>query len=104
VSVQRPRFMSAVAAGVAGLDDIEGMRPLLQDLGRRNVSQGIKPGHYVTFGKALLWAFEQSLAEAFTPPVKEAWSALHVFVSAVMLQGADAREVFKPREQTQLAV
>jgi hemoglobin-like flavoprotein len=103
-SVQRPRFMTAVATAVSGLDDVEGMRALLQDLGRRNVSEGIRPGHYVTFGKALLWTFEQTLADAFTPPVKEAWAALHAFVSAVMLQAADARDVFKTREPAQLAV
>jgi hemoglobin-like flavoprotein len=104
VSVQRPRFMTAVGAAVSGLDDVERMRSLLSDLGRRHLSQGIKPGHYVTFGKALLWTFEQSLADAFTPPVKDAWAALHAFVSAVMAQGAEACDVFKPREQAQLAV
>lgn len=104
VDVQRRRFTMAVAAAVSGLDDVEAMRSLLQDLGRRNLSQGIRPSHYVTLGKALLWTFEQTLAEAFTPPVKDAWAALHAFVSAAMLQGVEARDVFKPREQTQMAV
>jgi len=99
----RPRFMKAVGAAVAGLGELDATRAAL-DLGRRSLSRGIRPGHYVTFGKALLWALEQSLGEDFTPPVREAWAALCAFVSRTMLQGAEAREGQKPLERAQLAV
>jgi hemoglobin-like flavoprotein len=113
---QRPRFMKAVAASVSGMDDLEAMRPLLHELGRRQAADGLRESHHVTIGKALLWTFEQSLAEDFTPPVKDAWAALYAILSSAMIQGAQAtsqvvtpgvagvREVPKPREQRQLAV
>jgi hemoglobin-like flavoprotein len=85
---QRPRFMKAVAASLNALDDLEAMRPFLNELGRHQATDGVRDGHYVTIGKALLWTFEQSLAEHFTPPVKDAWAALYGQLSSAMIQGA----------------
>jgi hemoglobin-like flavoprotein len=113
LDTQRPRFMKAVAASVSGMDDLEAMRPLLNDLGKRQAADGLRESQYVTIGKALLWTFEQSLAEDFTPPVKDAWAALYALLSSAMIQGAQSltqvvtpgvREVPKPREHRQLAV
>jgi hemoglobin-like flavoprotein len=98
LTAQRPRFMKAVAAAVAGLDDMEAMRTELLDLGRQNLSRGIQPGHYDTLGKALLWTFEHSLAEDFTPPMKEAWAVLYADVSRTLLQAALVREGHAPRD------
>jgi hemoglobin-like flavoprotein len=117
---QRPRFMNAVGAAVAGLDDMDALRHTLLDVGRQNLSQGVLPGHYDTLGKALLWAFEQSLAEEFTPLVKEAWAALHaeaLHVEALQVEealhvdgpratrdGGELREGAPARERIQLAL
>ena len=101
---QRPRFTSAIAAIVNGVDDLGGMLPFLQDLGKRFALEGVREGHYVTMGKALLWTFEQTLAEHFTPAVKDAWAALYAFVTSAMLPGADSREAIKPLGRTLLAV
>jgi hemoglobin-like flavoprotein len=104
LSVQRPSFMRAMAAAVNGLDEVEGERTVLQDLGLDSQSRGIEPGHYVTLGKALLWAFEQALAEDFTPLVKDAWAVLCASVSGAMLQGAEPQEAYSPRGLTRLAM
>ena len=102
--VLRARFTRAVATAVASLDGIGLASPLLHELGRRQGALGFRPGTYVTLGKALLWTFEQILAEDFSPPVKEAWAALYADVSSAMIEGAEPREVIKPLERTQLAV
>jgi hemoglobin-like flavoprotein len=104
LSIQRPRFMRAMATAVNGQDDVERPRTVLQDLGLENPSQGIESGHYVTLGKALLWTFEQTLAEEFTPLVKDAWVVLYASLSGAMLQDAEPREAYEPRELTQLAM
>jgi hemoglobin-like flavoprotein len=110
---QRPRFLKAVAAAVNGMDDLEAMRPLLNELGKRQAAEGLRESHYVTIGKALLWTFEQSLAEDFTPPVKDAWATLYARLSSAMIQGAQCtaqavtpgvREVPRPRAHRLLAV
>jgi hemoglobin-like flavoprotein len=119
LAAQRPRFMNAVGAAVAGLDDTDALRPTLLDVGRQNPSQGVLPGHYDTLGKALLWTFEQSLAEEFTPLMKEAWAALHaealrveaLHAEALHVEGSrgardagELREGAPARERIQLAV
>jgi hemoglobin-like flavoprotein len=58
-------------------------------LSRMHVDIGVRPGHYVTMGNALLWTLEQSLAEDFTPRVKDAWSAAYQVFSALLIR-ADA--------------
>ena len=65
------------------------LAPCLDGLSRMHVDIGVRPGHYVTMGNALLWTLEQSLAEDFTARVKDAWSAAYQVVSALMIQ-ADA--------------
>jgi hemoglobin-like flavoprotein len=104
VEVQRQRFTAAVSTAVGAVDDIGVLLPALPELGRRQGALGFRPGTYVTMGKALLWTFEQILAEDFTPPVKEAWAGLYNQVSGAMMQGAELREAVKPLERIQLAV
>jgi len=104
LQAQRLRFVKAIGAVVGGLEDPAGMLPLLQDVGRRLSLQGLREGHYVQMGKALLWTFEQTLADQFTAPVKEAWASLYAFVSSAMLTATESRELYKPRERTQLAM
>lgn len=104
LQAQRHRFLKAFGALMAGLDDLPGMLPLLHDVGRRLAHQGFREGQYVSMGKALLWTFEQTLAEQFTPAVKEAWASLYAFVSSAMIGAPELRELYRPRERTQLAM
>jgi hemoglobin-like flavoprotein len=97
LTAQRPRFTNALGAAVAGLDDTDAQRPTLLDVGRQNLTQGVLPGHYDTLGKALLWTFEQSLAEEFTPLMKEAWAALHAEALDVEVPDAEVLHVEAPR-------
>ena len=104
LEVQRVRFINAVGAAVGALDDLQQLLPAVYELGRRQQAEGVSDGHYVTVGKSLLWTFEQTLAEDFTPPVKDAWAALYAQLSSVLVQNPAPREVHKPRGRTQLAV
>jgi len=93
-----------VGAAVGAVDDLQPLLPSVYELGRRQQAEGVRDGHYVTVGKALLWTFEQTLAEDFTPPVKDAWAALYAQLSNVLIQSPAPREVQKPRGRTQIAV
>jgi hemoglobin-like flavoprotein len=75
-----------------GLEEPGRLAPCLEGLSRMHVDIGVRPGHYVTMGNALLWTLEQSLAEDFTPRVKDAWSAAYQVLSALLIQ-ADAAAV-----------
>lgn len=85
------RLMRAMGALVTGLADLDAMLPVARDIGRRHAGYGVRTGHYTTFGKAWLWTLEQTLAEDFTPSVKDAWAAVYALVSSVMIEAAEGR-------------
>lgn len=44
----------------------------------------IPPDSFEPVGAALLWTLEQGLGEAFTPPVRRAWTEIYTALSATM--------------------
>jgi hemoglobin-like flavoprotein len=86
---QGTELMAAIGLAVERLEQPSSIAPCLEELSRSHVGYGLRTGHYVTIGDALLWTLEQSLAEDFTPRVKEAWQATYQLLSALMIE-ADA--------------
>ena len=82
-------LMAMIGVVVAKLGNLETIMPALQDLGRRHASYGVQPRHYQTVGAALLWTLEQGLGDAFTPPVKAAWTEAYSVLCSIMQEGAD---------------
>ena len=64
------------------------MMPALEALAQRHVGYGVQPAHYEAVGDALLFSLSQSLDDAYTPEVAEAWSALYAELSRIMQQAA----------------
>jgi hemoglobin-like flavoprotein len=87
---QKKKLMQMLAAAVKGLDDLDGLVPVVQDLGRRHVGYGVQDSHYDTVGAALLWTLEKGLGEAFTPDTKEAWTVVYGLLSTTMKDAASA--------------
>ncbi len=85
---QRRKLMQMIAAAVKGLDRLEQLVPVVQDLGRRHAAYGVQDRHYDTVGAALLWTLEMGLGDAFTPSVKEAWAAVYGLLATTMQQAA----------------
>jgi hemoglobin-like flavoprotein len=85
---QRKKLMQMITAAVKGLDRLEQLVPVVQDLGRRHVRYGVEDGHYETVGAALLWTLEAGLGRAFTPDVKEAWAAVYGLLATTMKEAA----------------
>lgn len=86
---QSTELMQVLGQAIAG--DPARMAPIVRELGRRHRDYGVRAGHYVTAGDALLWTLEQSLTEEFTPRMKEAWSAMYELMTSLMIEGAKAR-------------
>ena len=82
-------LMPMIGTVVANLGNLETIIPAVQDLGRRHAVYGVQSRHYETVGAALLWTLEQSLGDAFTLPVKAAWTEAYTVLSSVMQKGAD---------------
>ncbi len=85
---QRKKLMQMITAAVKGLDRLEQLVPVVQDLGRRHVRYGVEDKHYDTVGEALLWTLEAGLGKAFTPEVKEAWAAVYGLLANTMKDAA----------------
>jgi hemoglobin-like flavoprotein len=85
---QRKKLMQMITAAVKGLDRLEQLVPVVQDLGRRHGGYGVVDKHYETVGAALLWTLEMGLGRAFTPEVKDAWVAVYTLLATTMKDAA----------------
>jgi hemoglobin-like flavoprotein len=88
IKEQGKKLMQMITAAVRGLNDLNRLVPVVQDLGRRHVGYGVKDQHYDTVGTALLWTLEKGLGDAFTPEVKEAWAAVYDLLATTMKNAA----------------
>lgn len=91
---QRKKLMQMLTAAVKGLDRLEQLVPVVEDLGRRHAGYGVEDRHYDTVGEALLWTLEMGLGAAFTADVKEAWTTVYGVLATTMKNAA--REILVP--------
>ena len=85
---QRKILMRMLSTAVTGLDYLEQLVPIVQELGRRHATYGVIDAHYATFGAALLWTLEKGLGSAFTPETREAWTAVYTLLATTMKEAA----------------
>ena len=90
---QRRRLMQMLGLAVKGLDRLDQLVPVVQDLGRRHAGYGVADSHYATVGAALLWTLEQGLGSAFTPEVKDAWATVYGILATTMQDAAREAEL-----------
>ena len=57
-------------------------------LAGRHVAYGVEEAHYATVGAALIWTLEAGLGAAFTPALREAWTAAYTLLATVMIEAA----------------
>ena len=88
---QGRKLMQMIGAAVRGLDDLEKLVPVVQQLGSRHVGYGVQDAHYDTVGAALLWTLEKGLGPAFTTEVRAAWTAVYGVLAQTM-KAAAARD------------
>src|ERR1041384_6281492 len=85
---QRRKLMQMLTAAVKGLDRIDQLVPVVQDLGRRHATYGVEDRHYDTVASALLWTLEKGLGDAFTPETKDAWATVYGILATTMQEAA----------------
>ena len=85
---QRRKLMQMLSAAVKGLNHIERLIPVVEDLGRRHAGYGVEEHHYDTVGNALLWTLEKGLGAAFTSEVREAWATVYGLLASTMARAA----------------
>jgi hemoglobin-like flavoprotein len=89
---QRRKLMQMLSAAVKGLNHIDRLIPVVEDLGRRHAGYGVEEHHYDTVGNALLWTLEKGLGDAFTPDVRAAWATVYGLLASTMARAAAKSE------------
>ena len=92
MSEQRRKLMQMLTAAVKGLNHLDRLVPVVEDLGRRHAKYGVADAHYDTVGAALLWTLEKGLGSAFTPDARQAWATVYGILATTM-KNAAAREL-----------
>ena len=87
---QGRKLAQTLAIVVASIDRPESICGAVEALGRRHAGYNVRDEHYTTVGAALLWTLEQGLGDAFTPEVRDAWSAVYGWL-AYRMQSAAAQ-------------
>ena len=85
---QGRKLIQMITAAVNGLNDMDSLIPVVQDLGGRHHRYGVTEAHYGSVASALLWTLEQGLGDAFTPEVNSAWSETYMLIAGVMKDAA----------------
>ncbi len=85
---QGEKLVTSINLVVKSLKNLDHVIPALQDMGRRHVNYGVLAEHYDTVGGALLWTFEQVLADEFTEEVKQAWTTAYGLIATTMIEAA----------------
>jgi hemoglobin-like flavoprotein len=88
MAAQHRKLAQMLTAAVKGLDHLDRLVPVVQDLGRRHTGYGVTEAHYETVGAALLWTLEKGLGAAFTPEMKNAWATVYGLLATVMKDAA----------------
>jgi hemoglobin-like flavoprotein len=81
---QARRFMGVLKLAMLSLDAPERLQPTLNRIDARHHHCGIRASHCLTFSRALIWTFEQSLEARFTREVRQAWAALLAEISRIL--------------------
>ena len=85
IKEQSKKLMDMLSTIVGALDNFDELRPKLWELGRRHVTYGVKPEHYETLKRALLWALGRALDSEFDAETRAAWAQVLDAVAAAML-------------------
>jgi hemoglobin-like flavoprotein len=89
MSAQRSKLLQALGIIVADLERPDALAPVLQSMGRRHLSYGVRKRHYSAVGDALLWSFERGLGDDWTREAEAAWERAYALVSGMMSGAAE---------------
>lgn len=88
MEAQAEKLFKTVELAVKFLDDVEGLIPVLEDMGKRHYdSWNVEPKHYDQVGECLIWTLAAGLGDAWTDDVKDAWTWVYGVIAKHMGDG-----------------
>lgn len=85
---QRRKLMLVLDTAVNGLDHLDRLLPVVEELGRRHAGYGVVERHYGSVGEALLATLAEGLGDAWSPRAAAAWTKTYDILSSVMMSAA----------------
>jgi hemoglobin-like flavoprotein len=87
IGLQARKLSEMLAWVIAHLEQPDELVTELRNLGARHGDYGVEINHYAPVGSALIWMFQQTLGDRFTPEMEEAWLEAYAFFSFEMERG-----------------
>jgi nitric oxide dioxygenase len=87
IGLQAKKLSEMLAWVIAHLEQPDELVTELRKLGARHGGYGVEINHYAPVGSALIWMFQQTLGDRFTPEMEEAWLEAYAFISGEMERG-----------------
>jgi hemoglobin-like flavoprotein len=88
IEAQGKKLMKTLSFAVNGLNNLDRLVPVVEDLGRRHKGYGVVPKHYETVAAALIDTLAKGLGDDFTDETKDAWVAVYTVLSTTMISAA----------------
>jgi hemoglobin-like flavoprotein len=85
---QAKKFSDMLAWVIAHLEHPHELCQELRALGARHSGYGVKIDQYAPVGSALIWMFQHTLGDRFTPEMEEAWLEFYAFASFELERGS----------------
>ena len=87
IGLQAKKLSEMLSWVVAHLEQPDELVTELRQLGARHGGYGVEINQYAPVGSALIWMFQQTLGDRFTPEMEEAWLEAYAFISFEMERG-----------------
>mmetsp|Transcript_1732 Transcript_1732/g.2962 ORF Transcript_1732/g.2962 Transcript_1732/m.2962 type:complete len:202 (-) Transcript_1732:59-664(-) len=85
MDAQAEKLYKTVGLAVKYLDDVEGLIPVLEEMGEKHAREySCKREHYTAVGDALIWTLKTGLGDAWTPDVADAWTWVYGVIAKTM--------------------
>jgi hemoglobin-like flavoprotein len=88
MDLQAKKFSETLAWVIAHLEHPDELCQQLRELGARHSAYGVKIDQYAPVGSALIWMFQRTLGDRFSPEMEEAWLEFYAFASLEMERGS----------------
>ena len=91
IKSQGRKLMATLKVAVKGLDDLDGLVPVLQQLSDRHKDYGVHVDDFTPVGNALLFTLKTGLGDKFDTETRQAWIDVYKIVAMVMRQQLDTQ-------------
>jgi hemoglobin-like flavoprotein len=88
MDLQAQKFSGMLAWVIEHLERPHELCQEIRALGARHSAYGVKIDQYAPVGSALIWMFQRTLGDRFTPEMEEAWLEFYAFASFEMERGS----------------